>query len=197
MEAPLEDPPAVGPRAAPERLIVAMTGVEGSRYGIGLLEALRHTSVESHLVMCACARQAIRAETGMDPDLIRKLASRSYHPHNQAAKISSGSFLTKGMVIAPCSVRSLSAIVNGYATTLVARAADVTLKERRPLVLLVNESPLSPIQVENLRRAATVPGMVVSWPGQQADDEVIDGLLAQFAIPRGGSDVEIGQRPAP
>jgi 4-hydroxy-3-polyprenylbenzoate decarboxylase len=184
MEAPLGSHSAPA-RSAPERLIVAITGVEGARYGIRLLEALRQTSVESHLVMCPCARQSIRTETGRDPDLVRRLASRSYHPHNQAAKISSGSFLTRGMVIAPCSVRSMSAIVNGYATTLVARAADVTLKERRPLVLLVNESPLSPIQVDNLRRAATVPGVVVSWPGQQADDEVIDGLLAQFAIPSG------------
>ena len=167
----------------PERLIVAMTGVDGARYGIRLLEALRETGVESHLVMCPCARQSIRTETGQDPDLVRRLASRSYHPHNQAAKISSGSFLTRGMVIAPCSVRSMSAIVNGYATTLVARAADVTLKERRPLVLLVNESPLSPIQVDNLRRAATVPGVVVSWPGEQGADAVVDGLLAQFSIP--------------
>jgi 4-hydroxy-3-polyprenylbenzoate decarboxylase len=184
MEARSANPSAAAPRPVPERLIVAMTGVEGARYGIGLLEALRRTSVESHLIMCPCARQSIRTETGKDPDLIRKLASRSYHPHNQAAKISSGSFLTKGMVIAPCSVRSMSAIVNGYATTLVARAADVTLKERRPLVLLVNESPLSPIQAENLRRASAVPGVVVAWPGQQADDEVVNGLLAQFAIPR-------------
>jgi flavin prenyltransferase len=187
MGAALGNHPAAAPRPGRERLIVAMTGVDGARYGIGLLEALRQTSVEAHLVMCPCARQAIRAQTGRDPDLVRRLASRSYHPHNQAAKISSGSFLTRGMVIAPCSVRSMSAIVNGYATTLVARAADVTLKERRPLVLLVNESPLSPIQAENLRRAAAVPGVVVSWPGQQAADEVVDGLLARFAIPRGGT----------
>jgi 4-hydroxy-3-polyprenylbenzoate decarboxylase len=185
MEAPLGSHSAPA-RSAPERLIVAITGVEGARYGIRLLEALRQTSVESHLVMCPCARQSIRTETGRDPDLVRRLASRSYHPHNQAAKISSGSFLTRGMVIAPCSVRSMSAIVNGYATTLVARAADVTLKERRPLVLLVNESPLSPIQRDNLRRAASVPGVVVSWPGQQAADAVVDGLLAQFSIPPAG-----------
>ena len=172
-------------RSAPKRLIVAMTGVAGSRYGIRLLEALRETSVESHLVMCPCSREVIRTETGRDPDVVRRLADRSYHPSNQAAKISSGSFLTKGMVIAPCSVRSMAAIVNGYATTLVARAADVTLKERRPLVLLVNESPLSPIQVDNLRRAAAVPGVVVSWPGQQGADDVVDGLLAQLAIARG------------
>jgi 4-hydroxy-3-polyprenylbenzoate decarboxylase len=162
-----------------------MTGVAGSHYGIRLLEALRETSVESHLVMCPCAREVIRTETGRDPDVVRRLADRSYHPSNQAAKISSGSFLTKGMVIAPCSVRSMAAIVNGYATTLVARAADVTLKERRPLVLLVNESPLSPIQVDNLRRAASVPGVVVSWPGQRGADDVVDGLLAQLAIARG------------
>lgn len=184
MEAPLGNPSAPPTIAAPERLIVAMTGADGARYGIRLLEALRETSVESHLVMCPCARQSIRTETGRDPELVRRLASRSYHPRNQAAKISSGSFLTRGMVIAPCSVRSMAAIVNGYATTLVARAADVTLKERRRLVLLVNESPLSPIQVDNLRRAATVPGVVVSWPGQQDADEVVDRLLAQFAIPR-------------
>jgi 4-hydroxy-3-polyprenylbenzoate decarboxylase len=168
--------------ATPERLIVAMTGADGARYGIRLLETLRETGVESHLVMCPCSRQSIRSETGTDPEVVRRLASRSYHPNNQAAKISSGSFLTRGMVIAPCSVRSMSAIVNGYATTLVARAADVTLKERRPLVLLVNESPLSSIQVENLRRAANVPGVVVSWPGELGADAVVDGLLAQFSL---------------
>ncbi len=184
MEAPLGNRSAPATPSAPERLIVAMTGVDGARFGIRLLEALRDTRVESHLVMCRCARQSIRDETGRDPDLVRRLASRSYHPNNQAAKISSGSFLTRGMVIAPCSIRSMAAIVNGYATTLVARAADVTLKERRRLVLLVNESPLSPIQMENLRRAAAVPGVVVSWPGEQPADEVVDGLLAQFAIPR-------------
>lgn len=172
-------------RSTPQRLIVAMTGVDGARYGIRLLEALRETPVESHLVMCPCARQAIRTETGRDPDLVRRLARHSYHPRNQAARISSGSFLTRGMVIAPCSLRSMSAIVNGCATTLVARAADVTLKERRPLVLLVNESPLSPIQLDNLRRVAAVPGVVVSWVDQRADDEVVDGLLAPFAIRRG------------
>jgi flavin prenyltransferase len=169
MAAVVVAPPAT--RSAPERLIVAMTGVDGARYGIRLLEALRETSVESHLVMCPCSRQAIRAETGRDPDLVRRLADRAYQPHNQAAKISSGSFLTKGMVIAPCSLRSMAAIVNGYATTLIARAADVILKERRPLVLLVNESPLSSIQADNM-----------SWPGQRTADDVVEALLAQFAI---------------
>jgi len=172
--------------SVPERLIVAMTGADGTRYGIRLLETLRDTPVESHLVMCPCSRQTIRSETGHDPDLVRKLADRAYHPHNQAARISSGSFLTRGMVIAPCSVRSMATIVNGYATTLVARAADVTLKEGRPLVLLVSESPLSPIQVANLRRVQSIPGVVVSWPGDRPADDVVSGLLDQLAIPRPG-----------
>jgi len=172
--------------SVPERLIVAMTGADGTRYGIRLLETLRDTPVESHLVMCPCSHQTIRSETGHDPDLVRKLADRAYHPHNQAARISSGSFLTRGMVIAPCSVRSMATIVNGYATTLVARAADVTLKEGRPLVLLVSESPLSPIQVANLRRAQSIPGVVVSWPGDRPADDVVSGLLDQLAIPRPG-----------
>jgi len=162
-----------------------MTGVDGARYGIRLLEALRDTAVESHLVMCPCAHDSIRSETGQDPDSVRKLADRAYHPGNQAARISSGSFLTRGMVIAPCSARSMAAIVNGYATTLVARAADVTLKEGRPLALLVSESPLSPIQAANLRRAGTIPGVVVSFPGGQPADDVVRGLLDRLAIPHG------------
>lgn len=179
-----------GRSAAPRRLIVGVTGGTGAIFGVRLLEALRGTSVETHLVMCDCSRATILAETGLEPEQVRKLADRVYAQGNQAARISSGSFLTEGMVIAPCSMKSLAAIANGLATNLVHRAADVTMKEGRRLVLLARDASLSPIQMENVARLASVPGAVVLPPtvgsgdGGEADmvDRTVGALLGQFGI---------------
>lgn len=135
-------------RAVPERLVVGMTGIKGAWYGIRLLEVLRDLGVESHLVMCGCSKSMIEEETGMGLGEIRALATGWYDERNQAARISSGSFLTRGMVIVPCTIRSLSAVVTGVADNLVQRAADVTLKEGRRLMLLLAEQSLSPIGQE-------------------------------------------------
>src|SRR6266511_966897 len=102
--------------AAPRRLIVGITGGTGAAFGVKLLQTLRDSPLETHLVMCDCSRATILAETGLELGQIRKLADRVYAHGNQAARISSGSFLTEGMVIAPCSMRSLAAIANGLAT---------------------------------------------------------------------------------
>lgn len=155
------DSVAGAPTLRPRRLVIGITGGTGAAYGVRLLEVLQATEVETHLVMCDCSKQTLLAETGRKPAEVRKLADRVYRPSNQAARISSGSFLTDGMIIAPCSTRSLAAIANGLATNLVHRAADVMMKERRKLVLLVQESPLSPIQGENLERLARVPVVVI------------------------------------
>jgi 4-hydroxy-3-polyprenylbenzoate decarboxylase len=176
--------------AAPRRLIVGMTGGTGAVFGVRLLEALRRNPIETHLVMCDCSRATILAETGLEPDQVRKLADRVYAQGNQAARISSGSFLTEGMVIAPCSMKSLAAIANGLATNLVHRAADVTMKEGRKLVLLARDAPLSPIQMENMARLAGVPGAVVLPPMAGSPDDGIEAmvdrtvgvLLDQFGI---------------
>jgi 4-hydroxy-3-polyprenylbenzoate decarboxylase len=174
----------------PRRLVIGITGGAGAAYGVRLLEVLQATDVETHLVMCDCSKQALLAETGRTPAAVRRLADRAYQPSNQAARISSGSFLTDGMIIAPCSTRSLAAIANGLATNLVHRAADVMMKEGRKVVLLVQESPLSSIQVENLERLARVPVVVVpslaehSAAGTLVEDLdlIVARLLGHFDI---------------
>jgi 4-hydroxy-3-polyprenylbenzoate decarboxylase len=126
----------------PRRLVVGITGASGAIYGIRLLEVLSKVPVETHLVMSDTAKRVALLETGRTPAEIEALATVSYENDDLEASISSGSFLTMGMVVAPCSMKSLSAIANCFGDTLLARAADVTLKERRRLVLVVRETPL-------------------------------------------------------
>lgn len=125
-----------------KRLIVAITGASGTIYGVRILEALRGLNVESHLVMSDSAKLTMAAETDYKPTQIEALADFVHSAKNIGASISSGSFHTMGMVIAPCSIRTLSEIATGVTSSLVSRAADVILKERRHLVLLVRETPL-------------------------------------------------------
>lgn len=145
------------------RLTVGMTGATGAIYGVRILEVLRDTPVETHLVMSSWARKTIVAETGRNPDEIRAMADHFYDVDNQAARLSSGSFLTGGMLIAPCSMKTLAAIANGYSENLIHRSADVTLKEGRKLLLMVRESPLHVIHLENMLRLARM-GVVIMPP---------------------------------
>jgi 4-hydroxy-3-polyprenylbenzoate decarboxylase len=155
-----------------------MTGATGAIYGVRLLEVLRDTPVETHLVVSEWARRTIAIETGHRPEAVFGLARRTYRADNQAAAISSGSFLTNGMIIAPCSVKTLAAIANGFADNLVARAADVTLKEQRRLVLLVRESPLHVIHLENLLKVARAGAIVMPpVPAFYARLESLDDLV--------------------
>ncbi len=125
------------------RIIVGITGSTGAIYGIRLLQVLRErTDVEIHLVMSNPAKQTVALETDYKVDQIQALAHQAYSYNDIAAAISSGSFKTDGMVIAPCSVKTLSGIANSYNDNLLVRAADVTLKERRRLVLVLRETPL-------------------------------------------------------
>ena len=125
-----------------KRLIVAITGASGTIYGVRILEALKALNIESHLVMSDSAKLTMAAETDYKPAQIEALADFVHSAKNIGASISSGSFHTMGMVIAPCSIRTLSEIATGVTSSLVSRAADVILKERRRLVLLVRETPL-------------------------------------------------------
>ena len=125
-----------------KRLVVGMSGASGVIYGIRLLEILtERPDIETHLVISRAAGLIITREAEMTVGEIEKLANVAYRPDDLAAPIASGSFATAGMVIAPCSIKTLSAVANAYAANLIRRAADVTLKERRPLVLLVRETP--------------------------------------------------------
>ena len=127
---------------APPRLVVGISGASGVIYGARLLELLRPLSVETHLVMSRTAEVTLALETDLKPAALRERADAVHPIGDLAAPISSGSFKTMGMIVAPCSVRSMSEIATGVTTSLLTRAADVALKERRRLVLLVRETPL-------------------------------------------------------
>lgn len=124
------------------RLVVGITGASGIVYGVRLLQALRNTDIETHLVMSRSAELTLGYELDMSVQQVHALADKVHAVRNVAASISSGSYQTLGMIIAPCSIRSMSEIASGITTSLLTRAADVVLKERRKLVLMVRETPL-------------------------------------------------------
>lgn len=145
------------------RIIVGITGASGSILGIRLLQALRSLDVETHLVLSRWAKATLLHETALPVSEVENLASVVHASDNQAASISSGSFKTDGMVVAPCSMKTLAAVRTGYSDNLLCRAADVTLKERRKLVLVARESPLNEIHLENML-ALTRMGVVIFPP---------------------------------
>lgn len=144
-------------------VVVAMTGATGAIYGIRLLEVLRELEVETHLVVSRWAEATIKTETDRRVDDVRALASVVYDEDDLAAPPASSGFVTAGMVVAPCSMRTLAAVANGFSDNLVQRAAAVHLQERRRLLLLARESPLSVIHLENMLRVAKA-GAVVAPP---------------------------------
>ena len=147
----------------PRRLIVAITGASGSIFGVRLLEMLQGSGIETHLIMSRWGARTLVHETSYTPEQVNALATVVHQLTDQGAAISSGSFVTMGMVIAPCSVRTLAAIAHGLGDNLIHRAADVILKERRKLVLAVREAPLSEIHLENMLKLARM-GVVVAPP---------------------------------
>jgi flavin prenyltransferase len=147
----------------PSRIIVGITGATGAIFGVRLLEALQRTDIETHLIVSKWGAHTLAEETPYSLDRVRKMAACSYAPNDQGAPVSSGSFLTDGMVIAPCSMRSLAAIASGQSDHLIHRAADVVLKERRKLVLVVREAPFSEIHLENMLKLARM-GVVIFPP---------------------------------
>ncbi|OGO12694.1 MAG: 3-octaprenyl-4-hydroxybenzoate carboxy-lyase [Chloroflexi bacterium RBG_19FT_COMBO_50_10] len=140
--------------SSPHRLIVGITGASGAILGVRLLEVLKPTAVETHLVLSESARLTIVQETDWHVEDVLSLADVSYDFHDVGAAIASGSFSTLGMTIIPCSIKTLSAVANSYTDDLVSRAADVTLKEGRPLVLVVRETPFHPGHLRLMSEAA-------------------------------------------
>jgi flavin prenyltransferase len=168
-----------------------MTGASGAVYGIRLLERLQELPVETHLIVSRWARVTIEAETDYTYRQVKELADVCHGESDQGAAISSGSFLTRGMVIAPCSAKTLAAIATGFAHNLACRAADVMLKERRPLVLAVRETPLSSIHLRNMLTlsdagATILPPMPAFYPRPREVDEIVDHtvirMLDQFGF---------------
>ena len=166
-----------------KRLIVGITGASGAAYGVRILERLSELPIETHLIATRWARVTIEHETGRSWSEVRELADVVHAEGDQAAAISSGSFRTDGMVIAPCSVKTLGAIANGFAHNLVCRAADVVLKERRPLVLAVRETPLHSIHLRNMLTLSEM-GVVIfpPTPAFYGLPESIDDLVDQTAV---------------
>lgn len=145
------------------KIIVGITGASGAIFGVRTLQALRLLNVETHLVVSRWARATIAHETSFTLEQVESLAAVVHASENQAAPVSSGSFKNDGMIVAPCSAKTLAAIRTGYSDNLLTRAADVTLKERRKLVLLVRESPFNEIHLENML-ALTRMGAVIFPP---------------------------------
>ncbi len=147
----------------PRRMVVGISGASGAAYGVRTLEALRELGVETHLVVTRAALLTLSQETDLSPDDLSARADVTHRLNDVGASISSGSFRTLGMIVAPCSVRTMSEIATGVTSTLLTRAADVTLKERRRLVMMVRETPL---HVGHLRTmtALTEMGAVIAPP---------------------------------
>jgi len=167
------------------RLIVAMTGATGTIIAVRALEMLRGTGIETHLVMSKWAVRTLLHETSYRPEDVERLATHVYAVGDQGAAISSGSFLTEGMIVAPCSMRTLAAIAHGFGDNLIHRAADVVLKERRKLVLAVRESPFSDIHLENMLKlsrmgAVLCPPMPAFYTRPKTVDDIITWSAARL-----------------
>lgn len=142
------------------RIIIGITGASGIIYGVRLLEALRACSVETHLVVSKAAQQARVQETDLSLDVLKQLADHYYAFQDIGARLASGSYKTDGMIIAPCSMRTLAEIACGNTTNLITRAADVILKERRKLVLMVRETPLHLVHLRNMLTITEMGGII-------------------------------------
>src|SRR6266853_6647148 len=147
----------------PTKLIVGITGASGTIFGVRLLQMLQGSGVETHLIMSKWGARTLIHETDYTVEQVERMATRHYPLGDQGAAISSGSFTTLGMVIAPCSMRTLAAIAHGLGDNLIHRAADVMLKERRKLVLVVRESPFNEIHLENMLKLSRM-GVVILPP---------------------------------
>jgi len=167
------------------RLVVGISGASGVAYGVRLLEALRALGVESHLVLSRSGEMTLGYETDLTPQAVRALASVNHSPADLGASIASGSFRTAGMIVAPCSIRSMSEIATGATSTLLTRAADVCLKERRKLVLMVRETPLHLGHLRTMAQLAELgaiiaPAMPALYPKPQSIDEIIDHTVGRL-----------------
>lgn len=173
------------------KIVVAISGATGAIYGVRILEELKKKGIETHLVISKWGKSTIATETGYSFNDVLALADYTYEEDEQGAAISSGSFKNDGMIIAPCTMKTLSGIANGFSEDLLIRAADVCIKERRKLVLLARETPLNAIHLENMLKLARIgvtimPPVPAFYTCPQTLDEVITitvgRVLDQFGI---------------
>ena len=167
------------PDPQPQRLVVAVTGASGVIYGLRTLDALAELGVESHLVISRSAALTLKQEAGLAPADLAAKASAAHNVGDVGASIASGSFRTLGMVIAPCSIRTMSEIATGVTANLITRAADVTLKERRPLVMMIRETPFHLGHLRTMVRLAEMgatiaPPLPAFYAGLSSVQELVD-----------------------
>ena len=166
-----------------KKIIVGMTGASGSIFGVRLLQALAETDVETHVIASKWAQRTMEHETSLTAEALKELSSVYYGPGDMGAKVSSGSFVTDGMVIAPCSARSVAAIANGFGEHLIHRAADVILKERRPLVMAVRETPLNDIHLENMLKLSRMGVTILPpVPAFYNHPETLDDMINHIVV---------------
>jgi len=181
-----------------KRLVVGISGASGAILGIRFLSASRELGVETHLVVSPAAEKTIDQETGWQLSQVQALASAVYQYKDIGASISSGSFKTDGMAVIPCSIKTLSAIANSYSADLLARAADVTLKEGRPLLLVVRETPLHPGHLRLMTEAAQVGAVIFPpepafYARPQSIEQMVDDMVGR-ALLRIGIDNDLYTR---
>src|SRR5215468_5080607 len=180
------------------KVVVGITGASGSVLGIRLLQVLKDADVQTHLVLSKRGARTLLHETQYTVDHVKSLATFVYSESDQGAPISSGSFVTDGMIIAPCSVRTVAAIAHGHGDNLIHRAADVILKERRKLVLMVREAPLSDIHLENMLKlsrmgAVITPPVLAFYDNPKSLDDAINHIVMR-ALDALGIHVDVAAR---
>ncbi|HWQ44420.1 MAG TPA: UbiX family flavin prenyltransferase [Methanosarcina barkeri] len=159
-------------------ITVGISGASGVQYGIRLLEVLAEKGIKTHLILTDAAKQIIQIETDYTPEAVEKLATWNYSQKDFSAPIASGSYRTAGMVIAPCSMKTLATVANGVSDTLISRAADVCLKEERKLILMTRETPLNLIHIENMLRAKRAGASILpACPGFYSRPKTLEDLI--------------------
>ena len=168
-------------KSTAEKLVIGLSGASGVAYGIRLLEALKELRIESHLVMTKPAQLTIGYETALTPKQVAAKADHVHRIEDIAAPIASGSFRTNGMIVAPCSVRTMSEIATGVTTNLLTRSADVMLKERRPLILMVRETPLHLGHLRTMTALAEMGAILLPpMPAFYAEPKTLSDLVDQM-----------------
>lgn len=163
-----------------KRIIIGIAGASGVIYGIRILSLLKEMDIETHLILSEAAKLNIEIETEFKPDMIEAMADYAYDNKDVAAALASGSFLTDGMIVAPCTIKTLSGIANSYTTNLLVRSADVTLKEKRKLVLMVRETPLHKGHLRLMTMAADMGAHILPpIPSFYHHPKTIDDLIDQ------------------
>ncbi|MBY8996548.1 MAG: UbiX family flavin prenyltransferase [Candidatus Thorarchaeota archaeon] len=176
-----------------KRILVCLTGASGAIYGVRLLRALKSNGHEVHLIISKWGEETLKYETGIDSETLAKEADFVYNEHDLAAGPASGTFPLDSVVVIPCSMKTLAGIAHGYADNLISRAADCSLKERRPLILVPRESPYNLIHIRNMAAVTEAGGMIIPacpafWAKPKTIENLVDSVVERVLEHLGVSD---------